>query len=162
MILWLFACAEPSPWTHEAALAAAFDRVDMDKDGLLTTPEWGRVGWGAPEITEADPNHDGRITPVELDDYQASVDPSGSSATTPPQAATGASASKSGGHGHAWRVLGLLREEIRARDPDATVPSDEAILAADAGGLDGADARALIAELRATSLRIGLDFPDGL
>jgi hypothetical protein len=66
-------------------------------------------------------------------------------------------------HGLTWLALGLLREEVLAKDPAAAVPSPDEILVADAaGGLDTLLARAALGKLEAASAAAGLAFPPSL
>ena len=66
-------------------------------------------------------------------------------------------------HGQTWEVLSVLRAEVLARQPEAAVPSVEAVLAADAaGGLDTPLALEALASLQAASASAGLAFPPSL
>ena len=60
-------------------------------------------------------------------------------------------------------TLTLLREEVLARDPVATVPDDAALLEAGASqSLESAPSQAVLAQLKVASTKVGLGFPDEL
>lgn len=164
MILLLLACSDAGPWTREAVVTPALRRVDMDGDGRITTPEWGRVGFDGGPLSNVDTDHDGGLDVAELTTILTTSDPTRMhhGITAVPAPAKGGSTAKTAAHGDAWLMLHLLRDEITARDPAAVVPTDEAILAADAGGLEGPAAQALFADLRKTATALGLGFPVGL
>ena len=164
MILLFLACSDPGPWTREAVVKPALTRVDMDGDGRITTPEWGRVGWDGGPLEKVDTDKSGGLDVAEVTAILTSVDPTRRTAAAGKPGGKGGSktGSKEGSHGEAWLLLHLLREDILAKDPTAPVPTDDAIREADAGGVEGPAARALFAELRATATARELDFPVGL
>lgn len=165
MIL-LLACATPD-WTHEQALRPALDRVDTDHDGTISAAEYERVAFNAPTFAVADVDGSGGIDVGELEVLLETQNPRAfhASARVPlPNfgAPPGASTVKVEEHGYAWLVLSLLREEILAADPAAVVPDTAQVLAADAGGLDGPAARALLVQLERSAQTAGLAFPPSL
>lgn len=160
ILVFLLACASEGPWTREAVLMPALTRLDKDGDGRLIEPEWGRVSWNGGTLQQVDLDHSGALELGELDTILQTQDPT--RRNNPVERGQSKSGSKTEAHGEAWLLLHLLRDEITAKDPTAPVPNDAAILAADAGGVEGPDAHALLVQLRTTSTRLGLAFPVGL
>lgn len=186
MIFLLLACA--AHWTEENALAPTLAHLDRDGDGRVEVAEYEAVALRGTPFAEADADGDGALSVSELAALAAGEDPAllSHALKGPPKnghrragnesgkrplnkTADGKQAApKAGDHnldsGWAVRmVLESLRDEVRYADPNAALPTDDAIgAAASSGHLHTAETRVLLRELETLSDTAKIAFPPSL
>ncbi|MFZ5476737.1 MAG: hypothetical protein ACOZNI_08180 [Myxococcota bacterium] len=155
----LFACAPATAWTEEAALAPVLARLDGDRDGEVTRAEFDAVAVPGTPFAAWDTDRDGVLSRDEAFALWREQDPVNFHPfpTGPPDRPFHVEE-----HDPAYEVLVSLREEVLAKDPSAPVPSEAALRAASAGGLESEGAKAALRTLAVVSDAAGVAFPPSL
>ncbi|MDP2315761.1 MAG: hypothetical protein Q8P41_22880 [Pseudomonadota bacterium] len=174
-------------YEHVRYAGAFFPAVDTDHDGFFSVAELDTLTTGQDPVTfflgltrmqegpqgrggmqggmQGGPPGMGRPGGGAPGGFQGPSGPGAGPSAGPGASIQAGAAPSAGPPGHAavWTALMLLREEVLARDPGASVPSSEEIAAVEAaGGFDTPAAHAALTTLETASTRLGLGFPASL
>lgn len=186
-LLWFLACGGPR-FTEVAAIAPTLARLDTDKNGTVTEAEYVAVSFKGFSFAAVDTDSSGDLSAAELLTLVDRSNPADLTYPRPapvvmrgqarqgPQKPHGASpaprSAPSSGRGvhrsgearmAALMILESLRAEVLAEVPGHGVPSHEELqAAADSGGINTAESRAVLLKLEAAADAVGADFPASL
>jgi hypothetical protein len=138
-MLWLLACASPE-WTAPDVLRGSLAALDTDHDGTLTHAECVPKRMTEADFTKIDTDQDGVVSAAELEAQLRGTDPLEWRTRTDPEHPVKGKNDNGRARGlprdgiaPRW-LLEELREEVLARDPNATVPTRQTLDEAAVGG----------------------------
>lgn len=142
MMFWLLACGGPT-WTSSVVLEGAREHADLDHNGTITAKEM-----------PGDANGDGVVTEAEL---RAFIEKQGAKwhapGWDPPRRALVLP------HDVGWQVVATVREEILSVDPNAEVPTLEAMEAVAHAPITDPGVQALLTQMEPAAAKAAVSIP---
>ena len=155
MLLWF--CLGCTESTHPEAFAGVLKRLDRNGDGRVTEAEY--IAPKGPPFATADQDGDGNLSAAEVETMMIRTDPAiplRQSLPPPPRDAIPPPQRE------LREALRFEVEELRAKVPDASLPSEAEVQAAARQGLGSAAGQQVAAQLRAAATQAGITLPDRL
>lgn len=184
MMLWMLLIGCNPHWTDVGAVAPTRAQLDTDKDGRVGEAEYKRVALRGRPFAEIDADGDGDLSEEEVLAMVLATDPLAFSTGRPDAKAKAAKKRQQDRNANRpkienqpadtrkvlseaqWTVRNILlsiKAEVRAKDHNHAVPTDDVIKAAAAtADIRTAESRAVLLDLEKASDEVGIDFPASL